>query len=62
MTPADQSSFDQAASTLADSLPPFWHRMYRNLQEAGFNEADALKVLQSYILSQCPFGVNGTRT
>lgn len=54
-----QAEEDQARAYLAEALPSMWMRMYKNLQSEGFDKVDAFKALQTYILSNCPFGVRG---
>ena len=44
---------------MADLMPPVWKRLYDNLEAMGFTEEEAMKLLQTFILSQCPFGVRG---
>lgn len=56
----EQSNFDEAGAMLADSYPPFWRRMYCNLLKENFNEAESLKLVQTYILSQCSNGIRGS--
>lgn len=53
------SKMDQAMAMMADSLPPFWSRMYDNLVEAGFDEATALLLLRTYLAaSASSSGIN----
>jgi len=59
MTPEERARADQAFATVADNLPNFWHRLYDGLRDTGFNEPEAFKLLQTYILSQCPSGIRG---
>lgn len=57
--PGEQAKFDQASMTLAELLPPLWYHLFNNLKLQGFSEGQAFKLLQTYIVSQCPFGVRG---
>ena len=58
MDPKEQAEFDQAAATLGDSFPPLWYRLYEQCCKQGFSEPVALRLVETYILSQCPSGVN----
>jgi len=49
----------QGTAFLAEMLPPFWKRLYDNCKKAGFEEPEAFKLLQTYILSQNPNGTRG---
>lgn len=60
-TPSDLHKIDQGMAMLADILPPMWRRIYRANREAGWDETKSFQLLQTYILSQCPHGVNGTQ-
>ena len=50
--PKKQSDLDQSLAVLADQTPPYWSRIFKNLKAEGFKDAEALAVLQTYILSQ----------
>ena len=45
------SEFDQAAAQFADSYPPMHWRMYKNYLEEGFTEEQALRLVQTLVLS-----------
>lgn len=45
------SQFDQASALLADGLPPLWRRMYERMLEVGFDEVQAIRLLQTYIFA-----------
>jgi hypothetical protein len=56
----NESEFEQATSYLANQLPSFWKRMYDKCQEQGFSKQESLLLVNTYILSQCPYGVRGS--
>lgn len=56
-----QAEFDQAMASIGDSFPPLWRRLYANLMSEGFTDRESFELLKVYILSQCPFGVNGAK-
>ena len=47
---------EQLLAHVAECYPSHWKRLYDNLVEAGFSEAQAMEVFKTYILSM---GVNG---
>lgn len=53
-----RSEFDQAAAFLGDSFPGVWHRLFVSCQDKGFTEEQSFRLVQTYILAQCPHGVN----
>jgi hypothetical protein len=59
MTPKEQSDFEQATAELMDLYAPSWRRLFDNLIEQKFTEQQSLRLVEVYILSQCPHGVNG---
>lgn len=59
LLPRDIARLDQAQTALADLFPPFWRNLFVKCVAEGFSETDALKLVQTYILSQSPNGVNG---
>ena len=59
MTPEEQAELDQSTASLVDFFCPMWRRMYKALLIEGFNECESLKLVQAYILSQCPSGIRG---
>jgi hypothetical protein len=54
----NQAKMDQATAMLGDVMPPIWRRMFENSVEAGFSEEQAMSLVKTYILAQCPGGVN----
>lgn len=60
LTPEELAECDESSATLADYFAPFWRRLFENCAKEGFSEHDSLRLVQTYILSQCPHGVNGT--
>ncbi len=59
MPPDEVHAMDQAAAFLGDTFPPLWRRLYEGNLSQGFTEVESLKLVQTYILSQCPYGVRG---
>lgn len=57
---ADAAKMDQVTAWLGDNLSPLWRRIYQSNLQQGFTPAESLKLVQCYILSQCPYGVRGT--
>jgi len=58
LNPRDQASFDQLRAIVLDHFPPLWRQLYERLIKQGFNEAHAMELLKTYILST---GSNGVR-
>lgn len=56
-----QAEFDRAMASIGDTLPPLWRRLFMNNREEGFTDSESFELLKVYILSQCPFGVNGAK-
>ena len=54
-----QAALDQGTAMLADNYPPMWKRIYDRCVVVGFTESESFKLLQTFILSQCPAGVRG---
>lgn len=59
LDPKQQSEVDQSAAYLGEAFPPLWRRLYENCIERGFSESESLKLVQTYILSQCRYGIRG---
>ena len=59
LDPRNKAKFDQESALIADVLPSLWYRIYKNCLEQGFREQEALKLVQTYILSQAPHGIRG---
>ena len=59
MNQKEKAELDQGVALIAETMPPMWNRMYENLKGEGFNGVEAMKLLQTYILAQCPYGVRG---
>lgn len=53
-----KAKLDQGMALIADTFPPMWRRVYDECLNAGFEEAQAFKLLQTYILSMGTSGVN----
>lgn len=43
--------FEQGAAIMADSLPPYWWRLYSNMVREGFSEEQAMRLLATWIVS-----------
>lgn len=59
--PDDLAKFDQMTAAMADTYPPMWRRFFESCVAQGFTEAQSLALVQTYIMSFCPFGVNAPR-
>ena len=60
MEPDKQSDLDQSCADIVDMFCPMWRRMFNLLVEEQFTESESLKLVQTYILSQCPNGIRGS--
>ncbi len=58
MSNPDIAALDQAGAALGDTLPPMWRRIYKSCLTAGFTERESFSILQVYILSLNPGGIN----
>jgi hypothetical protein len=52
------AKMDQATAFLTEHLPVLWRAMYQRNLEEGWPPAEAFDLVKTYILSQCPNGVN----
>jgi len=43
--------FDQASKFLTDNIPSFLWTMYTNLKNEGFDEKQAMSIIDSYIFA-----------
>ena len=59
LDPKKQAELEQAASLLIEFYPPVWRQMYDCLIREGFSESESFRLVQTYILSQCPHGIRG---
>ena len=55
--PVTLAQWDENLATLADTFPRHWMRMFNNLKEEGFNEAQAMDLLRTYIAASCKLSV-----
>lgn len=49
MTPNNGPELEQGMAYVADTIPMYWWRMFTNLKDAGFTEAQAMQLLCTYI-------------
>ena len=56
---AQAAEYRHLQDTLAELMPPLWWRMHNRCILEGFEPAEAMLLLRTYILSQCSSGVNG---
>lgn len=49
--------FEQALAHTRDTLPRIWFSVYQGCLQAGFDARQAMSLTQTYVLSQCPYGV-----
>ncbi len=54
----NSNEMDQQLANVRDTLPRFWYALYQGNRVAGFNNDQALILLQTYILAQSPSGIN----
>ncbi len=59
LDPKEQAEIDQSAAWLGENLPPLYRSFYKGLVAQGFSDAESFKLLQTYILAQCPNGIRG---
>jgi hypothetical protein len=59
-TPGDQSKLDQQTALVADTMAPFWRRLYDNLLGTGFDDRQAMLLVQTQIISTNPNGIRPT--
>ncbi len=45
----EQALADQAMANLADTLPPYWKRLYDRCIEVGFSETQAMSILLTMV-------------
>lgn len=53
----NQSEIDQLMASLRDFIPAGWRAVYNGCLAQGFDEVQAFQLLQTYILSQAPEGI-----
>ena len=53
LDPVQQSQADQAAAYLAEQLPPMWRRLYEGLIAEGFNDVQAMSLLNTWVMGMC---------
>ena len=58
--PEGMANMDQAMAIMADHWPVHWHRLYEGCLRAGFGDTESFKLVQTYILSQCVYGIRGS--
>jgi len=46
-----QQQLEQGAALVADAFPPLWKRLHENLLKEGFDPAQAMELLKTYVLS-----------
>lgn len=46
------SELEQSAAFIAETLPPLWKRMFDNLKQNGFSEAQAFQLTLTYVHGQ----------
>ena len=49
MMDAELAGLGESCDVLADTLPPFWWQLFRNLMKEGFTEMQAMRLLITYI-------------
>jgi hypothetical protein len=59
LDPEKQAQLDQAFALMADNYPAAWRRLYEGLLKVEFSSTEALKLVQTFILSQSPYGIRG---
>lgn len=52
---------EQQSAEAADVIVGLWRQMFDEAKLRGFTEQQAMALVQTWILSQAPRGVNGTR-
>lgn len=52
-----QQEMDQALALFRDTLPRAWMACYQGCIAGGFSDSQAFLLLQTYILSQNPYGI-----
>lgn len=51
------SEREQQLAQARDSVPPLWWALYQGGLAAGFDEKQSFMLLQTFILSQNPYGI-----
>ena len=59
LDPEKIAEVEQSIAMIGELLPASWRILYENLIKKGFTECESFKLVQTYILSQCPNGVRG---
>jgi hypothetical protein len=55
------SDDEQKLAAIRDSIPRLWWSIYQGTLAAGFNHLEAFALLQTWILSQTPNGIQPPR-
>lgn len=57
MDPLPPGVFDRLLAQVRDTQPRFWYSIFEGCIQAGFNQEQALGLVQTYILAQNPVGI-----
>jgi hypothetical protein len=53
----NRSEIEQQLAFMRDHLPRVWWNLYQGSLATGFDQQQAMVLVQAWILSQCPAGI-----